>query len=409
MITKHCAVCIVIVACAPGPSASDSDADTRGDATAATEPSSTTPTPTPTTSEPQATVTGPEHGTTTGAPSGDSDSGASEPGESSSSEDSSSTGVDSKCGDPGAPACTACNAMGQPTRLFGLTWNFQGEAGSRFAREELRCVVPETGETGLLASVTGMDWLAGNAYDRDKELLYVVAYGEAEQVVRLFSVHTITAEVLAKPALQGHLNWNGGMYVRPDGVLVGITWNVDTAQEELRSIDPASAATTLIAPVAQLETVLQNVTTYDPATDRALMIGPDGGSHYRLFIVDVFTGELHGDAMFAKNMPWISGFQVRADGKVLGIGLENDTAKLFAIDSATAAITELVALPDFGPPLSTASAYDATSDTLLFVDGNSRINRVDAKTGAIVTSVPLDQPSPDKQYNWSGGLHLRGP
>mgnify|MGYP000461601708 CR=1 FL=1 len=317
--------------------------------------------------------------------------------------------VDEDCVDPQAPGCTACNAMGVPQRLFGLTWNFaQGEPGSGLGSEELRCVVPETGETGLIAAIPGMDWLQVelNTYDRENDKLYAVAYANADNIKRIFSIDTISGQVIANPAFDQTLNWSGGLHVRSDAAVVGVTWNQALLQEELHLIDTATGETEFVAAIPEIAS-LYALYAFDAASDTAFMVGfASGQEGQHLFSVDVHDGATQA-LKFAEN-PALAGIHVRADGVLLGLVFNNGATSLVAIDRETAGITTIAAVPDMTGVPTTEGTYDDAEDVLFVVDVEHRLWSIDASTGAVLASPMLDGPSnPNYEYNWSGGLHFR--
>ena len=298
--------------------------------------------------------------------------------------------------------------MGEPQRLIGLTWNYaMGAPGSGLGSEELRCIVPQTGDSGLIAAIAGMDWLpAGhNAYDRDAAILYAFAYANSDNITRIFSIDTIQGVRLADPPVDPKFNWSGGIYVRSDGALVGVTWNQDVMQEELRVLDAATGATTLIAAIPEIATLYQAIYAYDFAVDTIFMVGGkngDAGAH--LFVVDAMNGALIGDPTFAGSQGWPGGIHVRADGQLIGVS----GTQLLTIDRESAATGLIAELPQLGGFLFGASTYDDLSDTLFVVDDQFRLVQIDASTGEVVASPKLaTPPNPEANYNWSGGLHIR--
>lgn len=317
-------------------------------------------------------------------------------------------GSDGVCDDPNAPGCTACAAMGQPQRLFGLTWNFTpGKAES----EELRCIVPETGESELIAAIPGMDWLwlGSNAYDREAEILYALAFANSDNITRVFSIGTITGDLLANPAVEQQFNWSGGLYVRSDGALVGVTWNPELLQEEVRALDPASGQTTFMAAIPEIEALSWATYAFDAATDTAFMIGAAKAQPgIRLFTVDLMTGALVGQPTFSEPPGWSGGIHVRSDGQLVGVGMLDGMNRLFEVDAATAALTEIAALPLLGAVGLGNTVYDDIAGTILMVDEGHRLVQVDAVTGEVVASPQMSgPPNPMYGYNWSGGLHVR--
>lgn len=316
------------------------------------------------------------------------------------------------CADPRAPGCTACEAMGQPQRLFGLTWNFaMGEAGSGLGSEELRCIVRETGESDVIAEIPGMDWLpvGMNAYDREAELLYALAYANADNITRVFSIATITGDVLGDPAVAPQaFNWSGGLHVRSDGALVGVTWNPDALQEEVHALDPATGQTTFLKAVPEISSLYQAIYAFDRAVDHAFMIGNGSGDGTHLFVVDLMDGALVGAPVFAEPLVWSAGIFVRADGQLVGVAIADGTSRLLTIDRETAATATIAEIQGLGPVVLGGAVYDDVAGTILVVDAASRLVQVDATTGEVVASPALaGPPNPMFEYNWSGGLHVR--
>ena len=324
-----------------------------------------------------------------------------------------STGGDGVCEDPGAPGCTACDARGEPQRLFGLTWNYaKGEPGSGLGSEELRCIVPDTGSNALIAAIPGMDWLpvGHNTYDRDAAILYALAFANSDNITRVFAIHTITGELLHNPPVEPTFNWSGGIHARSDGALVGVTWNPGALQEELYLLDPATGAATRVAAIPEIATLYQAIYAYDHLADHIFMIGgANGEPGDHLFVIDAMNGALIADPVFAAPVPWSSGIYVRADGQLFGVAIDGMTQlqRLLTIDPATAQTAAIAEIPNVGPLLLGASVYDDLSDTLFVVDDQFRLVQIDATSGELLAAPKLAAPNPNANYNWSGGLHVR--
>ncbi len=325
-----------------------------------------------------------------------------------------STGGAGICEDPGAPGCTACDAMGEPQRLFGLTWNYaKGEPGSGLGSEELRCIVPETGSSALIAAIPGMDWLpvGHNTYDPDAAVLYAFAFANSDNITRIFSIQTITGDLLNNPPVEPTFNWSGGIHVRSDGTLVGVTWNPGALQEELRILDPATGVATLVAAIPEIATLYQAIYAYDRLADHVFMIGgANGEAGEHLFVIDAMTGALISDPVFAAPLPWSSGIYVRADGQLIGVAIDGmkQLQRLLTIDPTTAETGVIAEIPDLGPLLLGASVYDELHNTLFVVDDQFRLVQIDATSGDVLASPKLaTPPNPNANYNWSGGLHIR--
>lgn len=364
-----------------------------------------------------------EAASATGVPTGsaaatsdseDTTSGSTDDATSSAGDTGTSTGGDGICEDPRAPGCTACDAMGEPQRLFGLTWNYaKGEPGSGLGSEELRCIVPETGTSALLAAIPGMDWLPVgiDTYDRDTAILYALAFANSDNITRIFSIQTITGTLLNNPPVEPKFNWSGGIHVRSDGILVGVTWNADELQEELRILDPATGAATLVAAIPEIATLYQAIYAYDRMADHVLMIGgANGEAGEHLFVIDAMTGALISDPVFTAPLPWSSGIYVRADGQLIGVASDgmNQMQRLLTIDPMTAKTGMIAEIPDLGPLLLGASVYDELHNTLFVVDDQFRLVQINATSGELLASPKLaTPPNPNANYNWSGGLHIR--
>jgi len=322
----------------------------------------------------------------------------------------SSTGTESGGVECEGPGCTACDVRpGEPQRLFGLTWNFDmGEPGTGLGLEELRCIVPETGATDLIAAIPGMDWLpqGSNTYDRDASVLYAIAFAEWDNIHRLFSIHTLTGELLANPPIEESFNWSGGLHIRADKTLVGVTWNPELLQEELRTIDPETAQTTLVAAIPEIQGLFQE-RAYDPQTDTIYLLGTAMGEEgIRLFIIDAATGELLGYPTIKGSPAWASLF-VRNDGALLAVAaIDLPDYELLELDPQTAEFETLAPLPAIKGLLH-GTTYDDLEDAFFLIGADHRLLQFDASTGELLSDPVLDKPKVDKDYNWSGQIHTR--
>lgn len=157
-------------ACGPGSPADETGAgDGSGHATDTASSAVTLPTSGGTSLEPG-------DGASTSGPVASTSGGGSTGGEASTGDGS--TGAD--CEDPRSPGCHACEVMMQPKRLLGLTWNF-AEPGA----EELRCIAPETGASGLVAAVPGLEGVASvHAHDREAAVADDIPGGQAARSER---------------------------------------------------------------------------------------------------------------------------------------------------------------------------------------------------------------------------------
>lgn len=343
-----------------------------------------------------------------GSTGSDSSGGATDPG--------GSTGAPfGPCVDePTAPGCTACDAMGHPQRLIGVTWNFAGgEPGSGRGSEELRCIVPETGASELIAGIPGMDWVAYgmNAYDPTHGILHSQVYGNEDPTIRFFAIDALAGEVLASPAkLEMTFEYGGGFHVRSDGALVGLTWNWDTNSMDVRQVDTGSGMTVLIGGLAEPKS-LTYLRALDRSTDTVYVMGyAIDGFDAHLYAIDLWAGVLLGEPIFDRfKVPLpslVGGLHWRADGQIVGVTTEGG-ARLLAIDPATAVIEEVGPVAGLDTTVISASVYDDVSDILFLVDGQHRLVQVDAMTGLVVASPKLAAPNQAYEYNWSGGIHVR--
>ncbi len=326
--------------------------------------------------------------------------------------DGSSTGG-SACGQLRSASCLACNGgPGQPQRLFGLTWNFAGggPGSSVPGTEELRCIVLETGDTEVIAMIPGMDWLlvGANAYDPDASILYALAEADADQIMRLFSLHTLTGELLAKPPVTPDISFAGGLHVRSDGTLVGLAWNPGEAREELHGLDPASGENSLVATIPAIHSILYAVNAYDQDADLIYMVGNSKDDPTtRLFAVDAESGALVGSPALTGPDGW-SSIHVRADGHLIGVSSTGpDASKLLAIDPDTGGTKTIAELPILSTVVLDGNVYDPVDDALFVLNGAHQLSKINALSGEILVSSKLDKPSADSEYNWSGGLHVR--
>lgn len=166
--------------------------------------------------------------------------------------------------------------------------------------------------------------------------------------MRLFSIQTLTGELLGKPPVTSAFNFSGGLHVRSDGTLVGLAWNPDTVREELHVLDPASGENALIAPIPTVDTLAYAVNAYDRGADKIYMVGAASNDPAtRLFVVDAKSGTLLGSPVFTEPVDW-SGIHVRADGILVGVSDCQNICTMFTVDpnsAGTEVIADLVGSP----------------------------------------------------------------
>lgn len=395
---------ILMVSCGP---TTPGDTDSTGTKTTTENSSTTVPTTTqevPTTSLSTETT----DGSMSMGESGLSSSESSETTMDSSS--SESTGANEACQiDPTAPGCPICKVKGEPQRLFGLTWNFAGPMGSREGKQELRCINPETGESELIAAIPGLDWLAGkNAYDAKNHTLYVRGWSNDEvgEVERLFSIDTLTGNVLANPAMQMNTQWEG-LHVNSNGDLMVLV-KEKPEEWEFHKVIPSTGEEINQWTLDEFANGFQAF-AHDPEAPQLFLVGQKQGENIdRLFIIDTFAGSLVGNAAFAENLPWTGGLHWRSDKQLVGLTSDDFVGKLFKIDSS--AQTQLI-LPLSLSNLLGINAYDPVNDHIFAIDdmipNTPRLLKVDAIAADVLTHPELAKPpTPDTNYNWSGGIYV---
>lgn len=115
----------------------------------------------------------------------------------------------------------------------------------------------------------------------------------------MFTVDATSGALVAQPAFTEDLNWSGGIHMRADGSLVGVSWVAsggDDGVEALFAIDPATAETTLVAEIPGLRWVLASVNAYNPAADHIHIVGAsDDAAGFRIYTIDAGSGELVSD------------------------------------------------------------------------------------------------------------------
>jgi hypothetical protein len=306
---------------------------------------------------------------------------------------------------------------GLTSSLVGVTWN------ATVRVEELRAIDPNTGFTTLVAIRPEIDLLYDGVqtYDPGRNAIVLIGSSNLDHVLRVFSIDATSGALANKPALTlpggaaaTIYNWSGGIHVRADGTLVGVTWDSLTTagSEELRTIDPSTGITQPVATVPGIAWVVDWASTYDGTTDSIFVGGnADGGSSVELlYRIDATTGSL----IASPEVPhfW-EALHVRSDHAVVGI-LWNGVGQpqLGTLDPTTGAATMIASIPGIDEILSAVDAYDSKLDVLYLVakanaDPTLRLFCIDGMTGAVLAS-PLIDPTGDAgaAYNWSGGLHV---
>jgi len=206
-------------------------------------------------------------------------------------------------------------------------------------------------------------------------------------VADLFGVHLGTGELYsistqdASVTLIGNTNVNVGSLLRaPDGFLYGVT---NSAGTSLWRIDPATAQSTLVGPLASGFTIEGGLAL--DAHGVAWGVLAAGG---RLFTIDLATGaETLGPTVGGGSFVDINGIAFRGDGALVGI--ERVSNSLVRIDTMTGAVTPIAALAPVlgaagGMAVQEGTAYFATYGPASSDPGSNELWTVDLFSGANV-------------------------
>jgi hypothetical protein len=280
-------------------------------------------------------------------------------------------------------------------------------------------VDPATGHSVRIGSVPNLEWVlygGGPVDDQQNRRVYLVGLPSVSGAETLYVVDEAAGTVVKQTALDedGGFNWSGGMHVRADHSLVGVTWHryVDGGGiEELRAIDTDSGTSSLIAPVPKLDFLLDQAHAIDPVTGIIYVLGYSAAdSTCYLHRLNATSG---ADALSvplgAQGPDWYQLF-VRSDGTLLAVQFTGGDAgvQLVSVDPSLGTPTAIggsLGLED----LLTGSTYDRVADRayLLTSDQSGRtvLVVIDAFSGAKISSVVLADDA-GQQLNWSGGLHV---
>ncbi|HEY3451521.1 MAG TPA: hypothetical protein VGK67_34500 [Myxococcales bacterium] len=330
-----------------------------------------------------------------------------------------------------------------PFTVIGLADRYDGDAGGY---RELRAIDPVSGASALIKTVPGMTWtgMGTNAYDPALRRIHVIGGAAQDYRSRLYTLAAVSGDLVASPLMEpmtpgtdaGYgldYNWSGGLGVRSDGKLVGVTWaeTGDAGSEQLRSIDPMTGSTTLLGTTSGLDWVIGGATAFDPTSDTFYVIGSSNAdTRERLFSIDGKTGAVLANPLIDGNggpsdagfgLSWPAGIHVRSDGTLVGLSMAYsgtaNTTELRSLDKATGATSVIQQLPGFGWVLGGQAVIDRARD-VLFVMGSSsqdtatRLFVIDAVTGEVLASPAIDGTNggtPDAGgwgSGWSGGLYI---
>lgn len=328
-----------------------------------------------------------------------------------------------------------------PWTLVAFSSTYSMDGGSQV---ELRSIDPSSGVSTLVKLQGQISWPSGvNAYAPALKRIHVMGGSTGDDTTHLFTVDAVTGALVSSPPVESmspaaadggfptEYNWSGGLGVRSDGTLVGMTWwqGSDAGVEQVRTLDPATGATSLLGAVPGLEWVVWGGTGFDSVKDVFYVIGSTGADLTdHLYTVDAKTGAVlsspaldtalaAADGGFGPS--WVSGLGVRSDGTVVGVTTQYDTsgwgaAELRSVDPATGKTTVVKQVQGLSWVLSGESTLDRARDVIWLMGGFGqdmalRVVGIDARTGDVVASPVIDQASvPDGGTGpaWTGGLYV---
>ncbi|MGC4120264.1 MAG: hypothetical protein QM765_37920 [Myxococcales bacterium] len=345
----------------------------------------------------------------------------------------------------GSVATTGDGGTGPgPWTLVGFSSRTIADGGGLV---EFRSIDPVSGASSIIKAEPEISWVASGsrAYAASAKRIHLVG-GAREPGYRsyLFTIDAITGDLVASPAIElmkpapadggwaQDYNWSGGLGVRSDGTLVGLTWaeSGDAGVEQVRSIDPATGSTALVGSAPGLDWVTVGGTGFDPVKDVFYAIGSSNSdSRSRLFTVDAKTGavlasplldtEATGDG--GSSPSFSSGLAVRSDGTLLGLLIDFGSdlqalAELRSIDPATGATTVIKKVTGLDFVMMDEIVLDRARDVLWLLGefnhySESRVVAIDAKTGEVLSSPTLDGTdggTADGGWGptWTGGLFI---
>lgn len=155
---------------------------------------------------------------------------------------------------------------------------------------ELCAIDTATGATTVLSTLPSLDAVVtgSSAMDRGAGRLYEAGSGSDGLGRRIFTIDAKSGAVLASPVMDTPCT-----NIALDPTSAGRLLCVATASDgkQLRALDPATGATSLLGAIPLLDTVLQGITALDTEALVLYQIGKaKGDPATRLFGIDVVTG-----------------------------------------------------------------------------------------------------------------------
>jgi len=309
----------------------------------------------------------------------------------------------------GGSAGGAGGGTGVP-RLVGLTWSGPYDGGV----EQLRQLDPATGNTTLIAALPGIEWLTGvHTADPARGVIYVVAASNADPQLRLFTINAASGAIEANPVIDGAgtYNWSGGIHLRSDGGLIGMTWRgqSDAGAEEVRTINPATGATTFVSTVPGIDWLSGGVNAGDPVRNVIYAVAfSNSDARERLYSIGS-AGQVLANPVLDGGSPQVFPLALftRASGQLVALssrGTGDAGMQLRAVDSTTGWMQQISAISSGGISFG-AHTIDRAVDQIYVIDDQNRLLRIDAATGAVLSSPTIVGSGTANPFYWSG-LHL---
>lgn len=178
------------------------------------------------------------------------------------------------------------------------------------------------------------------------------------------------------------------------------------AQEFLVTVDPMTAIHTTVAPIPSTKSVqiAPSFATIDKVQNRYFFKGISFNGDEKLYIINASTGATNREVVIpTSNASFGHVGNLQFDdstGNIYATGLHiaTNTLYLLQLDTMTAAVSTIVAIPGIGTALVNQSAYDQNSHRYMFsgvaqasAGGDHRYVAVDVLTGSVVANTTLNQ------------------
>jgi len=229
-----------------------------------------------------------------------------------------------------ASACIICialilwasNVKGAQATVFHFVTN-DGVVQNALYRMELG------GSAGTLVGT--IDYTGGVIWELDSARAGT-AYGIARGPDWVYEISLLTGEVVSTVPLDANIYTNGrGMATAPDGTLYGLfdVW-------DLRTIDPSTGRTTLVASVTGITGGIEAMCFAPDGTLYAAASPDTGASGSHLYTLDVSNGEMSLIGSIGNSYIDIDTMAFASDGYLYGVDtLGYDWTDLYRIDPST--------------------------------------------------------------------------